>query len=77
MHFLLELLFLTVELVVAVDCAVVVVVVVAAAAAAAAQRLYALVPYSIVEMAHVFVVVDSAALIRFLALYKYVPASTK
>jgi hypothetical protein len=65
-QFLWELLFLTVVLVVAVDCAVVV---------AAARRLCALVPYSIVEMEHVFVVVDSAALIRFLALYKCVPAS--
>jgi hypothetical protein len=60
---------LTVELVVAVDCAVV--------AADAARRLHALVPYSIVEMEHAFVVVDSAALIRFLALYKCVPASMK
>ena len=73
MQFLWELLFLTVELAVAVDCAVVVV----AAAAAAARSLYALDPYSIVEIEHVFVVVDSAALIRFLALYKCVPASMK
>ena len=72
MQFLWELLFLTVELAVAVDCAVVVV-----AAAAAARSLCALDPYSIVEIEHVFVVVDSAALIRFLALYKCVPASMK
>ena len=65
-RFLWELLFLTVELVVAVD---------RAAAAAASLRLCAWFPYLIEEMEHASDVADSVVLIHFLALGKCVPAS--